>query len=250
MAKARHVGCMSLEILKLIVMCETRKQMFSWRNTFVAMAVLAGLMAMAPAMAAPKEFSISGTLGGNTPGSDGMFAPLVGASFTGTFSIDFGVDNFYTGADRLYSGLNLNAAAQSVPFKLVFSTGDIIDITKSLVENSAGTLLFADSLSIGSAPSFGVVGVLGLVDLTPIGLTGGPNPTISFSTIYIPVTFSALMAVSSPIVVGPISFLGSGGDSISASTLVSAVPEPEAYLMFFAGLGLMAGVIRRRGRSV
>ena len=33
------------------------------------------------------------------------------------------------------------------------------------------------------------------------------------------------------------------------SLTVSAVPEPESYALFLAGLGLMAGIARRKSKS-
>ncbi len=39
---------------------------------------------------------------------------------------------------------------------------------------------------------------------------------------------------------------GTGAPGASISTLITAVPEPESWAMFLAGLGIMAAIARRR----
>lgn len=67
------------------------------------------------------------------------------------------------------------------------------------------------------------------------------------------VTFTNLTALGSPITIGNFdSFeqhLTARRTIVSGSAVVAAVPEPEAYALMLAGLGLVGFVVRRRSRS-
>lgn len=73
------------------------------------------------------------------------------------------------------------------------------------------------------------------------GINDGPGGVTDFQTFSMPAGFSSLASVQ---------FVGSGGSLFNGFSLdninVSPVPEPSAYVMLLAGLGLLGFVVHRR----
>lgn len=79
------------------------------------------------------------------------------------------------------------------------------------------------------------------------GVVAGSNDTNGNQWLSMSYTFKALSSGTATLMFAALGNSDSYGGSLDAVSLtVSAVPEPETYAMFLAGLGLMVGVARRR----
>lgn len=172
----------------------------------------------------------------------------VGDFVYGHFSYDtetaqFG--NFGSGPVYSASGTSnsVGAATYNHDFALAGATS-----TSGMVQvsNNATLLRGGDSLAIGTASENADASQLMVVDFfdpTGLALSSDQIPGVINASAFSQKNFYYMRMSKSTKVM-----LGANG-SLTSLTLVSSVPEPATYAMLLGGLGLMAGLARRRSKS-
>jgi PEP-CTERM motif len=127
------------------------------------------------------------------------------------------------------------AAALALSAGASAQTTSIFSLTSGTFANAVSVTVAGPSSITGDTNSSGITWFGVLLQSTSLSYTSlDTNPDDGFS-------FSGLSA-------GPYSltFLGNGTGGYGGSYTVTAVPEPEAYLLMLAGLGFVGFVASRR----
>ena len=114
---------------------------------------------------------------------------------------------------------------------------------------AAGSMVDTWTFTLGSGLSLSEAGIGSIkISLKPFAVT---SP--AFSVVYNGVTYAAPSGeVELTPVAGAVQkfeLTGTTASSYAGSLTVTAVPEPETYAMFLAGLGIMGAIARRRSNK-
>ena len=163
---------------------------------------------------------------------------------TDTFAID-GISKIYT-FDAVVADPNAKLSFSLNLFNTVDGySGPYIDVFSLLINGSQafqgiyqgpGGQSGESSYDFGAGSSVAVSGGNVMVSGLSFNLKEGTN---TFSFVYSPVGGSN----------GGGQSIGDESWSLGSASITAAVPEPETYAMFLAGLGLMGAAARRRARS-
>lgn len=145
-------------------------------------------------------------------------------------------------ADQTYTELTpvMPSAPIAHNFSHVLETGSFFDTYNFTVGVSG--VLSSSAVSINLSNLLGISGLVGTLwdnhhpfGSVALGIINGDNTTYNFN-----------VAAGDYHIDFVGSLTGTAGGSYLASVSVAAVPEPESYAMFLAGLGIMGAIARRR----
>jgi hypothetical protein len=183
------------------------------------------------------------------PVTPGNASAIVGSTVQPTFNIGFasgydliGLDFTLTYSNALsFSKLELTLPSTAGAVGVVVNSGDLTGIPP-VFSGSAGDFSYSGSLTVPISGSSELT-FSGFPSSSSVVLSGPVLLKATFLTSTIGQSAVALAGTSAPNT-PPFDTL----DTFSSSALVtvSAVPEPEAWLMLLAGLGMLATLGRRR----